>query len=120
MPSRAHIVSASLSRLCSASAESCGSTKRYISTFSNWWTRFMPRVSRPAAAFSRRKQGVWATYFNGRVSGCSISSRCMFVIAISAVGSSHRSSSSSRYMVSANLGRLLLAVADSVVAMLGR
>ena len=29
MPSRAHIVSASLSRLCSASAESCGSTKRY-------------------------------------------------------------------------------------------
>ena len=31
--------------------------KLTISTLSNWWTRRMPRVSRPAAPASRRKQG---------------------------------------------------------------
>ena len=43
-------------RSCSA-AESSGRTNENISTLSNWCTRNMPRVSRPAAPASRRKQG---------------------------------------------------------------
>ncbi len=34
-----------------------GRTKQNISTLSNWWTRKIPRWSRPAAPASRRKHG---------------------------------------------------------------
>src|SRR3954447_76577 len=44
------------SRSCS-SLEAPGSTNENISTLSNWWTRKMPRVSRPAAPAPRREQG---------------------------------------------------------------
>ena len=36
--------------------DSSGATKLNISTLSNWCTRKIPRVSRPAAPASRRKQ----------------------------------------------------------------
>ena len=74
------------------------------STFSNWCKRLMPRVSLPAAAFSRRKHGVWATKLIGTSPGSRISSRNRLAIGTSAVGTIHRSSSSSWYIVSANLG----------------
>ena len=44
------------SRSCSSS-DSAGSTNENISTLSNWCTRKIPRVSRPAAPASRRKHG---------------------------------------------------------------
>ena len=44
------------SRRSCSSPEADGSTKLNISTFSNWCTRKIPRVSLPAAPASRRKQ----------------------------------------------------------------
>ena len=43
------------SRSCSAQ-DSSARVNTNISTFSNWWTRNIPRVSFPAAPASRRKQ----------------------------------------------------------------
>ena len=42
----------------SSASEVSGATNFTISTLSNWWPRLMPRTSRPADIFSRRKQGV--------------------------------------------------------------
>ena len=41
-----------------AISERDGCTYFISSTLSNWWPRLMPRTSRPALIFSRRKQGV--------------------------------------------------------------
>ena len=56
-PSSCRIASSMASRRSCSSPEADGSTKLNISTFSNWCTRKIPRVSRPAAPASRRKQG---------------------------------------------------------------
>ena len=45
-------------RLQLARPSSPGRQNFTISTLSNWWPRLMPRTSRPADIFSRRKQGV--------------------------------------------------------------
>ena len=65
-----------------------------ISTLSNWWTRIMPRVSRPAAPASRRKHGVCAQYRSGSAAASRISSRCQPMIGTSAVGIRYSSSRS--------------------------
>ena len=50
-----------------------GSVNENCSTLLNWCTRIMPRVSRPAAPASRRKQGENATYRSGSSSAARIS-----------------------------------------------
>jgi len=57
-PSRRHTSSASSSRPASSASEVSGRTNFTSSTLSNWCPRLMPRTSRPADIFSRRKQGV--------------------------------------------------------------
>lgn len=54
-------------------------------TFSNWWTRKMPRVSRPCEPTSCRKQVDNPAYLMGRSSGFSHSSRCSAAMGCSEV-----------------------------------
>ncbi len=77
-------------RSCSA-LDCSGVVTETSSTFVNWCWRIMPRVSRPAAPASARKQGVEAVKRSGSAASSRISSRTRLVSETSAVGMSHRS-----------------------------
>ena len=51
--------------------------KLTISTLSNWWPRLMPRTSRPALIFSRRKHARVRDVAQRQRRRASVSSRCM-------------------------------------------
>ena len=79
-------------RISSWSASLCsGVQKANISTFVNWWTRYRPRVSRPAAPASVRKQCESPTYRFGRSASSKIWSLCIPPRVISAVAIRQRS-----------------------------
>ncbi|GJE43538.1 hypothetical protein AEGHOMDF_2717 [Methylobacterium soli] len=72
-------------RSCS-SADFSGAVIETSSTLLNWCWRSMPRVSRPAAPASARKQGVSAVKRRGNSSSARIASRTRLVSGTSAVG----------------------------------
>ena len=108
-------------RMSSWQATACSApvARAKSSTLSNSCERRRPRVSRPAAPASRRKQEVYAVYRAGRSASARTSSRCSEVRGTSAVGMAQRSSRSMWYASSSNLGRCPVEIIVSVRTSVG-